>query len=186
MFYKFRPPLQMSSPLPDLPTTHRRTLPDPSLPLRRQNLNRWLGRYLGNLKLLAITLGVYFLLACATYVWLALQMGAFGNKAAVIAYDVATGASPAPYVGDVKPFSTVLWIWLAILHVFSWILVPIVIATAIDAMYRAHEQRRARAEKRLRKWVRKFGSSRYGYKGAELEDFTEQTLETIENLQSIR
>lgn len=155
-----------------------------SSPHRRQGLNHWVTRYLSNLRYLRATLLVYLLCNLGTYVWLGVQFGTFRGKAITIAYDVATGASPVAYMADVKPLFPVLWLWLAVLHVFSWLIVPIVIATAIDVMYRVYEQGRLRAGQRLRRRIRRLGSKR-GYTGMQLEDFTERTLEDIEDLRAV-
>lgn len=173
--------MSSSPPKPVTPVAGRVAPPARSGNSRPDRLNRWLGRFLSNLKYLVAALIVYVALSLATFAWLALQSSTRA-KAGVIAFDVATGSSPLLYESYVRPFSSVLWLWLSAFHVVSWLLVPIVVATTIDATYRLYENRRLRAEKRLRRRIRKFGSRRFGYVGVELEDFTEQTLETIQDL----
>jgi hypothetical protein len=141
----------------------------------------WLGRSTANLKRLGATLGAYVALSVGTYLWLAADLKTLRGAAATIAYDLSTGGSPLQYSSEIRPAFPALWFWLSLFHIVSWLIVPVLAATTIDVAYRIYEQKRLRAEKRLRRRFRNFGITR-GLKGNELDDFVEQALENIEDL----
>jgi len=65
-----------------------------------------------------------------------------------IAYAIATGGDPFNFSELAQPHP-LLWVWILIVHVLSWLIVPVLAATAIDAAYRKWEERREELEVEL-------------------------------------
>lgn len=143
-----------------------------------ENLGNWAGRFLSNFSYVLVTLLIYIILSLGTYIWLSVDMGSFTGKSANIAYKVATGSDPLEYVEDLNKYSF-LWAWILVFHVISWLVVPVLTATAVDAAYRVFEARRTRAEKDLRRRLRAIGRER-GLSGLDLDNFVEETLDTFQ------
>lgn len=113
------------------------------------------GRVLVKFNYVVALLGGYTLLSLFTGVWLTIDLGAFRGLASMISYEVSTGGSPLPFIRDIeKPFPY-LWAWLLFFRVISWLIVPVLIATAVDAAYRILETRRAKALRRMRRRFRR-------------------------------
>jgi len=74
-----------------------------------------------------------------TYVVLRATIGP-GRGASFIAYEIATGGDPFNFKELAAPHP-ILWVWILILHAVSWLMVPVLAATAVDAAYRRWEQR---------------------------------------------
>lgn len=99
-------------------------------------------------------LSVYVLLSLLTCIWLTVELGTFKGLASIISYEVATGGSPAPFIRDIEPRFPFLWAWLLVLHAISWLLVPMLIASAVDATYRILEKQRVESYSKLREYLR--------------------------------
>jgi len=103
------------------------------------------GRFFENFTAVLLALLLYLVLTVLTYFALAWSLPDKGT-AAFITYEVATGGDPKDFRGDVKQFP--LWLWILAMHVASWLIVPVLAATAVDAAYRVLESRRAELDKR--------------------------------------
>lgn len=67
-----------------------------------------------------------------------------------MAYEIATGGSPVSYMEHFKNYPF-LYGWLLCLHVYSWLMVPVLIAAAIDAAHVVHQKKREENQRALRK-----------------------------------
>ena len=107
-----------------------------------------LGRFLSNLQYVLSTLVVYVALGFLTFFLLAIQSDINKTKAGFIAYEMSTGGDPYNFLAEVQHHS-LLWSWLLVFHVISWLIVPILAATAVDGAFRSWEQKRLRLESKL-------------------------------------
>jgi hypothetical protein len=131
----------------------------------------WLGRSASSKKFLLTTLLVFVALWLMLFVSLYVQLFDF-EKAGFIAYVVATGGDPFNF-RDLSE-QRFIWIVITILHVFSWLIVPVLIATIIDAAYRVYEERGLRARRIVRKQLLEIGMEYAGLSGEELNKFVEE------------
>ncbi|MEK6322987.1 MAG: hypothetical protein AABN33_15040 [Acidobacteriota bacterium] len=113
-----------------------------------KRLGMTFGRFFESFTALLLALFFYLVLTFSTYVVLAWNLPDNG-RAAFITYEVATGSDPKDFRDDVKQFP--LWLWILAMHVVSWLIVPVLAATAVDAAYRVWEGRKAELERSERK-----------------------------------
>ena len=148
---------------------------------RMDALGNWVGRRFSNFAFVVNLVLGYTGLSLLTWAVVTCLSGD-PTKAAQAAYTVATGGDPYPFTGDVNPsaggFRWLVWQWLRLLHIFSWLLVPVLIASTIDAAYKVNERKRRLAEGRSRRRLRKLGE-RAGLSGEALEEFVEMGLEML-------
>ncbi|HVF57451.1 MAG TPA: hypothetical protein VM934_14955 [Pyrinomonadaceae bacterium] len=137
------------------------------------------GRFFSNLGWLVKTLAIYLCLTFATFLALLVKFWPNCQKPGFIAYEIATGGDPFNFQSDFSREDWPLWTWLLILHVLAWLIVPILIGTAADAAYRVFEDRRSRAERKLRRIIRKKAAEKLKLTGDALEEFIEGTLEEL-------
>ena len=97
------------------------------------------GRFLSSFGYVLTTLIVYLVMCFATYLVLRIGLG-LGNGASFIAFEIATGGDPYNFK-EIAASRPVLWMWMLALHVLSWLIVPVLAATAVDAAYRRWEAR---------------------------------------------
>jgi hypothetical protein len=105
------------------------------------------GKFLTSLTYLVATLLVYAILSVLTYLWLSFTLSNSGS-AGFIAYEISTGGDPFNFRTDLAQHVW-LWRWILLFHVLSWLVVPVLAATAVDATYRLLEQRRLELDRRL-------------------------------------
>ena len=105
------------------------------------------GKFLTNLTYLVVTLLVHAMLSVLTYFWLSFTLSNPGS-ARFIAYEISTGGDPFNFSADLAKHVW-LWRWILLFHVLSWLVVPVLAATAVDATYRLLEQRRLELDRRL-------------------------------------
>ena len=144
-----------------------------------KKIGHLVGRFLSNFHNVFVTLVIYLVLGFGTYVWLAIDLGSFSGKSTNIAYKVATGSDPLEYVDVINKFPF-LWAWILIFHVLSWLVVPVLTATAVDAAYRIAEETRIEAERDMRLRLRAIGRAR-GLSGLDLDKFVEDTIEMFQS-----
>jgi hypothetical protein len=101
-----------------------------------------------------------------------------------IAYDIATGGSPFSFMDEIKPQSTIIWIWVGLFHVIAWLVIPVLIAATLDAMYRVYEEKRSQAENRLARKLRKYAQLS-GIPEAELDDFVSEGIDFFRNMKQV-
>jgi hypothetical protein len=106
------------------------------------------GRFFSSLTYVLSALLIYITLSVLTYMWLAFQLAPAHGKASFIAYEVATGGDPFNFAGDLQQYN-LLWVWILIFHAISWLIVPIVAATAVDLAFNAWEEKRLELDERL-------------------------------------
>ena len=97
------------------------------------------GRFLSNFGYVLTTLVIYLFFCLVTYAVLRIGLGADAGPS-LITYIIATGGDPYNF----KELSTtrpVIWGFIIVLHIFSWLIVPVLAATAVDAAYRKWEDR---------------------------------------------
>lgn len=131
--------------------------------MTRQHKSSWteglgnrIGHFLSNFTYVAITLGVYIFLSIVTFIVLFWVFSPEYGKGFLIAYGVTTGGDPLGFADELDGHKLV-WAWLLILHLLSWLVVPVLAATAVDAAYRVVEQRRTRATKELNNQIGEVG-----------------------------
>jgi hypothetical protein len=139
------------------------------------------GRLLYHPRYLWWALGAYCGLGFVTYLWLAIHFGTLKGKALAIAYDVATGASPLNYQVDLHPAFPWLWVWMCVFHVLSWLAIPVLIATIVDALCRTYERTRVQAERQLINRLTELGRNK-GLSGTALDSFRDDMLAMIDHL----
>lgn len=101
------------------------------------------GRFFVNFHYLFICLVTYVVLAIITWGYLC---GRFDLKiGTAIAYTLATGGDPYSQPKTAE-LGWVCWLWFYCFHVLSWLVVPVLIATAIQAAYLTSEERKRQAE----------------------------------------
>ncbi|MDQ3802256.1 MAG: hypothetical protein M3416_00135 [Acidobacteriota bacterium] len=128
-------------------------------------------------KFLLGMLFLYFAMWLALFLALHIQLFEFEN-AGFIAYEIATGADPFNFKDLGK--HPLIWTLISILHVMSWLVLPVVIAVVIDATYRIYEERRLRAEKKVKRRIRQIGREHLGLSGDALEEFVEEEYDSME------
>lgn len=111
-------------------------------------IGRKTGRYLSNFTYVLSTLVFYLFLTLLTYVLLAFKLSPEYGKAAFLAYEIATGSDPYNFSADLRQ-PTWLWIWILVFHVISWLIVPVLAGTAVNAAFHSWEQRKLALNKEL-------------------------------------
>lgn len=137
------------------------------------------GRLLSNCSFVAVTLGCYIILCLIMYLWLVIDLSQWLGYSAIIAYDLALGGSPLPYVHVLSDYP-VLWRALKIFHGVAWLIVPVLAASMVDAAYRTYEQDQRRKELKLRRSIRAWVRNRLKSQQlteAEVVDLTEEAEE---------
>lgn len=143
------------------------------------------GRFFSSLNSLILALAGYLFISLITYVSLLAQFWPSYSKAGFITYEIATGGDPFNFQAELAGHH-LLWHWLLSVHVGAWLIVPILIGTAVDAAFRQYEERQAEREKRLRKIIRKEARERLKLSGDTLEEFVENTIERFRNPTTVR
>jgi hypothetical protein len=105
------------------------------------SLGEKLGHFLSNFTYVLITLLSHIGLTISTYVLLSYELPS-EKSARFIAYEIATGGDPYNFVGDMQSHYWT-WRWILLFHIISWLMVPVIAATAVDAAFRIYEHRRA-------------------------------------------
>lgn len=108
-----------------------------------------LGRFFSSLPSLLFTLLAYLVLCLFTYLILRFSLPP-EKKPGMISYFLATGGDPAPYLNDLGSY-LLAYSWIMVFHVLSWLVIPVLAATAMDISFRAYDNHKHRAEKRLEK-----------------------------------
>lgn len=143
-----------------------------------ERAGRWTGQFLADFSYLLSTLLVYVILVVGTYLVLLWKLWPDQEKALFIAYEAATGADPFNFASDLKRFFW-LWVWIMVFHVISWLAVPVLAATAVDAACRIFEEKRSRGERSLRRRIRLMGEEHLGLSGKKLDEFEDQEYEKM-------
>jgi len=143
----------------------------------RKGLSAWLeragsktGAFLSHFPSVLITLLVYLSLSVVTWGALCWKFYPDWKKSLVIAYTIATAGDPLPFRSDFRS-SLLLFSWLLFFRIIAWLLVPVLVATAIDASYRSWETRRREAEARILRHLRKYAKEELRLTGSELDQF---------------
>ena len=106
-----------------------------------------LGRYLSNFASVIVTLVIYVVLSLVTYVLLVQELPT-EKRPGFIAYEIATGGDPINFEADIQTHYWT-WRWILLFHVVSWLIVPVLAATAVDAAFKTYEERRKRVSDQL-------------------------------------
>jgi len=103
--------------------------------------------FLSNLNSLLFALLTYVLIVLFTYLLLKVRIGS-GHDEAFIVYQIGTGGDPFNFADD---FANNLWLWrwLLVLHVLSWLIVPVLAATAVDVVFSIREKKKFELEDRI-------------------------------------
>lgn len=103
--------------------------------------------FLSNLNSLLLTLLAYVLTVLFTYLLLKVRIGS-GHHEAFIVYQIATGGDPYNFAST---FANNVWVWrwLLVLHIFSWLIVPVLAATAVDVVFSIREKKRFALEDQI-------------------------------------
>ena len=134
------------------------------------------GFFLSRFHSVLLTLGVYLILSLFTWGALLWAMSPDRKKASAIAYTVSTGGDPIP-ITELHQFR-LLYAWVLVFRVGTWLVVPVLAAAAIDASYRAFEERRRTAEVRLKERLRTVGQGAQ-LSGQSLEDFVQAAFDEL-------
>ena len=153
--------------------THQRTI------VRR--LSVWIGRLFSNPEALLYALLIYVALTAGLFLAMLWNLWPNVNDASFAAYEIATGGDPFNFKKDWGK-DRLIWTWILVLHVVSWLIVPVLIATAIDAAYRIFEQT-SRAEKTLREIIGGTARNELNLSDEEAKKFMEDKLEEFQRKQ---
>lgn len=133
------------------------------------------GGFLSSFGYVILTLCFYVLLCFITYLVLRANLGSDGG-AAFISFEIATGGDPFNFK-DLAFSHPILWIWILVLHVASWLMVPVLAATAVDAAHRKWEERRLALDVELRAEMGRILAEHAGVPKDEAERIIQQFLE---------
>lgn len=133
------------------------------------------GRFLSSVPNVLSTLGIYVVLSWLTYFVLTGVYGFDQGKAFRITYAVAGAGDPFA-LPDVQQHYW-LWRWLLVFRVLAWLLIPVLVATAVDAAYRVFETNKKRSEARVRRQMRKIGREQLNLTGSALDEFVNEQYE---------
>ncbi|HJR06896.1 MAG TPA: hypothetical protein VJ842_06550 [Pyrinomonadaceae bacterium] len=137
------------------------------------------GKYLSNITYVLSTLLIYIAFSILTYIWLVIQLSPQRNKAAFIAYEMATGSDPYNFAIDLQGFF-LLWNWILVFHIISWLIVPILAATAVEATFRVYEQRKQDLNEKLLTSMERIIGEYGGISQEEAERFAVEARKAIE------
>ncbi|HKP86149.1 MAG TPA: hypothetical protein VJZ26_08635 [Blastocatellia bacterium] len=112
-----------------------------------------LGRFLSDFRFVLLTLLVHVILAMLTWLLLAINIPPEKASAGFLAYEIATGGDPFNFK-ECFQAHYFLWTWVLVFHVASWLIVPVLAATAVDAAHRIWEERQLSLDKYLRTQVK--------------------------------
>lgn len=144
------------------------------------SVDSWVGGFFSNFTRVLQMLFIYVVLCVGTYILLIAELGP-DKRAAFIAYQVATGGDPYNFSEALRPFPFT-WGWILVLHVLSWLIVPVLAATAIDAAYRAHEEKKARAERALKLIIASLLKKHSHLRGEALKQAVSDATETLHKI----
>jgi len=143
-------------------------------------IGRRTGQFLTNLTYVVTTLLGYVFLSILTYLWLAARLSSPG-RARFIAYEISTGGDPFNFAAELYQHVW-LWRWVLLFHVISWIIVPVLAATAVDATFRLWEQRRLELDRRLMSQMVDIIVEHLGMKDDEAQRLALKTRQRMENM----
>jgi hypothetical protein len=144
-----------------------------------------IGRFLSNFSYVLSTLLLHVLLSGITYLVLKIVLGS-GKREAFIAYEIATGGDPFNF-SDIFSPHPILWAWILMFHVISWLIVPVLAATAVDAAYRVWEEKRLEVDKRLQEQMRAVVERQIGVTGdAAIQIVLDQLEEMRKQLEKLK
>lgn len=120
---------------------------------RGRSIVGMLGDFFSSIRKLLIALAIYVALWIGLFAALYWELSNF-REAGFIAYIIATGGDPYNFkdLGEKYPF---IWAYISIMHVASWLIVPVLIAAVIDATYRQYEAARRREERKMQRLMQK-------------------------------
>jgi len=141
-------------------------------------IGRKTGQYLTNLTYVVATLVIYGFLSVLTYLWMASKLSS--TQARFIAYEVSTGGDPFNFAAQLSQHVW-LWRWVLVFHVVSWIIVPVLAATAVDATFRLWEQRRLELDRKLMAQMVGVIVEHLGLESEEAERVAQKTRQGMES-----
>lgn len=112
-----------------------------------ETAGRVTGRFLSSFTYVLTTLLVYAIICLLTYVFVRLTLGP-NEGASFVTFEIATGGDPFNFK-ELAVSHPILWIWLLLVHSMSWLIVPVLAATAVDAAFRQWEDRKSALEVEL-------------------------------------
>lgn len=145
------------------------------------NALSFFGRYFSNFKYLLFTLFLYTI--CALVTWIALLFKfKFNLKTATgIAYTLSTGGDPYSQP-EALQLGWGWWLWFFLFHILSWLLVPVLIASAIECAHRTNEERSKQAERALLEKFEAIGREVLKLDGGDLESFISRNYREFKGL----
>jgi hypothetical protein len=138
-----------------------------------------LGEFLSIWQYLFFSLGIYVVLGLGNTVLIRWAADVSWNKASWIAYEIATGGDPFNFYNELQPY-WLLWIWMLSFHVLSWLLIPILVGTAVNVSIQSWEQRRARLREKLVERVAAVLAEKGGVAAEGSLSLAEQLVSSIE------
>src|ERR1041384_2860910 len=116
------------------------------------------GIFLTDPKALLQLILIYIVLIMGTSIALLINLPADDPATAFfIAYGVATGSDPLDYRETVLQEHHILLSWLLFIHLLSWLWIPLIAATAVDAVNRINEERKGKAQRALKHMLKERG-----------------------------
>ncbi|SRR6266851_403270 len=106
------------------------------------------GKLLSSFSYVLTALVIYVILCLVTYIVLRITLGSDGG-ASFITFEIATGGDAFNFK-ELAVSHPIVWVWILVVHVASWLMVPVLAATAIDAAIRKWDERRLALEMELR------------------------------------
>jgi hypothetical protein len=132
------------------------------------------GRFLSSFNYLLIALLIYIVLCLVMYLVLNVTLGPNAG-ASFITFDIATGGDPFNFK-EVAFSHPVVWVWILVVHAVSWLMVPVLAATAVDAAYRKWEERRLALDMELREEMGRILNAYAGLPKDEADQIAQQFL----------
>jgi hypothetical protein len=126
-------------------------------------------------KYVIILFVTYCVLFVVTYAALSGHLSEPG-EAFRIAYSIGTDGDPANAYVKVKD-APLLWGWMLIFHVLSWLALPLVAAAAVDVVLRLAEERKRKAEERMQSRLSQIATL-LGRQPEEIKELLEKLYET--------
>lgn len=134
------------------------------------------GRFLSSFNYVLTALLIYLILCLVTYMVLRIALGPNAG-ASFVTFEIATGADPFNFK-ELAISNPVVWVWILVVHMASWLMVPVLAATAVDAAHRKWEERRQALDTELREEMCRILNAYAGLPKDEADRIAQQFLDS--------
>jgi hypothetical protein len=139
---------------------------------------RGVGRFFSNPQYLLVSLLAYLGLCLLLYILVLSKLPLDYDKAAFVTFDIATGGDPYNFTADLIS-NKLIWTWALVIHLLSWLIMPVLIAMVVDAAYNFFEEGKIKAERKVQKRIRQIGRDNLKLSGDNLEEFVDEQIELM-------